>query len=284
MNVNATTILWIIGAILQAVSLPLLGKGSDAQELTASLLCLVGSIVLVIGTGRLARSLGLSAWFGIAGVLNILGVLPFLLAKPSDTNTKIPSGAAPPAYAGILSRALAFLIDLLILAPFTYIGFRAIEKANLVQYLFSFLAFVLYKPLMEAKQGGTIGKQLCKIRVQDAYGHNLSLKAAYLRFYPLLLHSALNVAMCVMLFDNPFFTESATAESRSWAMHGNPFYRLKLLAALLAWVDVLFIFVFWSKKQTLHDLMAGSFCVQTNVRASGSDDDERTAPGTAQAS
>lgn len=186
---------------------------------------------------------------------------------------------SPPRYAGFWIRALALLIDMLIMAPFAFLGFKAVQQHNIVLYFISFLAFPLYKPLMEAKQGGTIGKQICKIRVQDENGENLTVKAAYIRFAPLFLHSVLNLAMCYMLFDNPFFTGDVTPEHRSWVMRKNPFYWLKQIAALLAFVDYLFIFVFRERKRTIHDIMAKSFCVRTNVRTTASTTTNEPAAG-----
>ena len=262
------TTIWISGAVAQAASFPLLGSGPDVQELTGLVLFLGGSVALVIGTRSLARTHGLSGWIGLIGVLNILGVLPFILAEPSPPSDEDVAAPGPASYAGFWIRTLAFLIDALVMAPFVYIGVKAVQQANIVQYFISFLALPLYKPLMEAKQGGTIGKQICKIRVQNANGENLSVKAAYIRFYPLLLHGILNLMMCYMLFDNPFFTGNVTSEHRSWVMRQNPFYWLKQVAALFAVADILFIFVFRKRKRTLHDLMAKSFCVRTNVRTS----------------
>ena len=69
-----------------------------------------------------------------------------------------------------------------------------------------------------------------------------------------------------MLFDKPFFTGNVTSEHRSWVMRQNPFYWLKQVAALFAVADIIFIFVFRKRKRTLHDLMAKSFCVRTNIR------------------
>jgi uncharacterized RDD family membrane protein YckC len=265
-----TTTIWVSGAAAQAASFPLLASGPDVQELTGLVLFLAGSVALVIGTRALARAHGLSGWLGLIGVLNILGVLPFLLAEPSPPVLDPTAVPESPSYAGFWIRMLAFLIDGLVMAPFVYIGIKAVQQANIFQYFVSFLSLPLYKPLMEAKQGGTIGKQICKIRVQDANGENLSVKAAYVRFYPLLLHSVLSLLMCYMLFNNPFFTGNVTPEHRSWVMRQNPFYWLKQAAALFAVADILFIFVFRRRKRTLHDLMARSFCVKINIRATAS--------------
>ena len=191
-----TTTIWVSGAVAQAASFPFLGSGPDVQELTGLVLFLAGSFALVVGTRSLARSHGLSGWLGLMGVLNILGVLPFLLAEPSTPVREPTPAPESPSYAGFWIRTLAFLIDGLVMAPFIYIGIKSVQQANIFLYFISFLAMPLYKPLMEAKQGGTIGKQICKIRVQDAKGENLSVKAAYVRFYPLLLHSVLNLLMC----------------------------------------------------------------------------------------
>lgn len=113
-----------------------------------------------------------------------------------------------PNYAGFGVRLAAYLIDLVALAliraaisllfsvPFMSTGWGILWFGN----LFGFLYFVF----LEAGSGqATIGKQVMKIKVVDAYGQRMTLSKSFIRNLSKILSSLiLLIGFLLILFDD----------------------------------------------------------------------------------
>ena len=83
---------------------------------------------------------------------------------------------APIAYGSLGRRALAFLLDALILAiPMAMVN-------NILPVVGTIVVWFFYAPILEASDlRATIGKHLCGIQVTDENGRRISLRASLMR-------------------------------------------------------------------------------------------------------
>lgn len=171
----------------------------------------------------------------------------------------------PKVYAGFWIRALALAIDILILFPLVFIIEDAYENYDFVLLLVGILPLTFYKPLLEWRFGATIGKMLCRIRVEDKEANRLKLESAIIRSSPILLSRLCEIILDYQLFNNANYI-NADYEQSMQIVYSHPMNSLANLISIFMIIDILFIFVFRAQKRTLHDLMAGSYCVRTNVQ------------------
>ena len=168
-------------------------------------------------------------------------------------------GYARPA--GFWIRVGAYIVDGLIFIPILILAFwnRFSLKSTGVLVLVAVPGF-LYKPLMEAFFGATLGKMSVGIKVIDAQGKKLSLFCAYIRSFPFLMASGVNLASEVILFSTPQF-QAATSFMEISQVRPETFLNLvSPLVSLLVLIDCVVV-AFTFRKRALHDMLAESFCV-----------------------
>jgi uncharacterized RDD family membrane protein YckC len=119
---------------------------------------------------------------------------------------------------------------------------------------------LLYKPLMEAFCGATLGKLACGIRVIDGKGAKLSLFYAYVRAFPFLLSTGAGLAGQVVLFSLPAFQEATSMAELGQTNSGAFWNAVGLVVNLLILVDCV-VAAFTFRKRALHDMLAESYCV-----------------------
>lgn len=167
-----------------------------------------------------------------------------------------------PAPAGFWIRVLASLVDGLIFIPIvTLINYNLTSIKSLVLMLILTIPSLIYKPLMEARFGGTVGKMVMRIKVIDFNGMNISLFRAYLRFLPQLLPLIVGLVWNYYLFSSPEFTSAKT----SFQLEN---IRSQLIALkwisnvcnIVALIDVLAL-IRSRHKRAIHDYLANSYCV-----------------------
>jgi uncharacterized RDD family membrane protein YckC len=124
-------------------------------------------------------------------------VLPFRapLLDPATASRLAPSPATMP-FAGFWIRALASIVDVLILSGITLgismatgqgfeeaMGLDGSEwtRRDTITFAVENLFGTIYEALMVARFGGTLGKLICRIRVVTAQGARLSYGHAFLR-------------------------------------------------------------------------------------------------------
>jgi len=113
---------------------------------------------------------------------------------------------------------------------------------------------------MEALFGATFGKIVCGITVVDGSGKKISLGAAYLRFVPMFLCSAVSLISCVMLFFLPEFAQVDDLIKLAPLQAKVSLSPLPTLLGLFFLADVVAA-AFTARKRAIHDFMAQSFCL-----------------------
>ncbi len=163
--------------------------------------------------------------------------------------------------AGFWIRAGAYIIDILIFIPIMILSFwnTFSLKSTVVLILIS-LPGLIYKPFMESFFGATLGKMSCKIKVIDANGKKLSLFNAYIRFFPFLLSTGVNLAGQLILFSSPQFQSAKSMMELSQAQQGSSLAVIIYPVTALVLIDCIVV-AFTFRKRALHDMMAESFCV-----------------------
>jgi uncharacterized RDD family membrane protein YckC len=124
---------------------------------------------------------------------------------------------------------------------------------------------VVYKPLMEGCIGATVGKLACGVRVTDRQYGRIGVGAAYLRFAPLLLQSAVGIAAIAGAFSAPEFRMvSGFLGLGLIVTWGGPKDPAGVLLNAVILIDCAAA-AFTSRKRALHDLLAGTVCVRRSA-------------------
>jgi len=201
-------------------------------------------------------------FFGIPGaLLTFFGYRAIKRGRSAQRQNGRLTEAVHPEPAGFWIRVLATLIDVLVLSPVGALSFINLLYVKSLLLLFVLqLPWLLYKPLMEALYGATLGKMALKIRVIDTHGNNLTLSKAYIRFLLFLAPVVVSFAALLSLFLNPGFEGASSFEEIYELTLGNPLYSLSSIAGWVVLIDVVVV-AFTRRKRAIHDMMAGSFCV-----------------------
>lgn len=163
--------------------------------------------------------------------------------------------------AGFWIRAGAYIIDILIFLPIGILGYwNMVSLKSTVLLVLMNLPGLIYKPFMESFFGATLGKMSCKIKVIDDNGKKLSLFSAYLRFFPFLLSTGVNLAGQLILFLSPQFKSAKSMLEISQAQQESSLAVIIYPVSILVLVECIFA-AFTFRKRALHDMMAESFCV-----------------------
>ncbi len=166
-----------------------------------------------------------------------------------------------PQPAGFWIRVCAHIIDGVIFIPlviFSFLNFFFIK--NMILLIFLSVPGLIYKPFMESFYGATLGKMVCGIKVIDGNGLRLTLETAYLRFLPFLLSSLISIISSIILYSTPEFESVKTLEEIGQLQQIGPMDIVGYLASFFLMADCI-VAAFTYRKQALHDMMAGSYCV-----------------------
>lgn len=170
----------------------------------------------------------------------------------------VPGYARP---AGFWIRVGASIVDGLIFIPIGILGFwNMLSFKSTVVLVLANLPHFLYKPFMESFFGATVGKMACGIKVIDAEGKKLSLFNAYVRAFPFLLSSAVNLAGAMILYSSPQFQEATSMVQIGQAPSQKFLQMVNYAVGLLVLIDCVVV-AFSFRKRALHDMLAESYCV-----------------------
>lgn len=121
-----------------------------------------------------------------------------IISTENKTNEKVE-------YATFLSRAGAYILDVIIVGAFT-IMINAINIANFksfIIYLLVALVAIFYKPFMESNYGATFGKMTFKLKVTDHDYNQIDFQQSLLRSIILIFPAILFVPIYYLAFNNP---------------------------------------------------------------------------------
>lgn len=176
-------------------------------------------------------------------------------------------------YASFVDRAGAMIIDMIILIPIGFISFFFMDNnKNFELYtIFPFLLFhIWYWIYLVKRYGGTPGKLIMKIKITKLDYSNVGYKEAILRDCVLLLCETLSTVGKIFIFlnlSNEVYlamseTERFIYQSEnmpSWASWLDLFYTIWIFSELI-------IMLTNKKRRALHDFMAGTVVIKTNVK------------------
>jgi len=163
--------------------------------------------------------------------------------------------------AGFWIRVGAYIIDGLIFIPIVILSiWNLYSLKNTVVLVLASLPGLIYKPFMESFFGATLGKMACGIKVIDDNGNKLSLFGAYVRFFPFLLLTGINLAGQLILFLSPQFQSATSFVEIGQAQQGNFLAPISTVVNVLMLIECVFA-AFTLRKRALHDMLAESFCV-----------------------
>ncbi|UCD50025.1 MAG: RDD family protein [Phycisphaerales bacterium] len=163
--------------------------------------------------------------------------------------------------AGFWIRVGASIIDWLVFIPIMILFFwNMFSLRNTALLILISVPGFLYKPFMEAFCGATLGKMSCGIKVVDAEGKKLSLFSAYIRAFPFLMSSGVELGRQLILFSSEQFQEATSWIEASQVRTETFLDYVGPLVNLLILIDCVLV-VFTFRKQALHDMLAESYCV-----------------------
>ena len=163
-------------------------------------------------------------------------------------------------YRTFLPRLVALLIDSFIMLPLSVLDdwFRQAEFSRLFFYVWiplSSLVFPVYMILMHGFYGQTLGKMWMNVKVLDAVAEEpIKFKQAILRESPQLIFNVGAIYLGIS-----FLGENPEAENVKSA-----YGVFAALASVWGLADIL-TFLFNDKRRALHDFLAGTVVVKTNV-------------------
>ena len=179
-------------------------------------------------------------------------------------NNLLKNDTNQPKWAGFWIRVGATLIDILVYLPLIGLNMYNLYVLKSLPLQLIITAIMLaYKPFMEYKYGATLGKMAVKIKVVNSNLESISLGQSIIRYSPWLLGQVFSIIGTVLLFQHSDF-EIASGMMEMGLLQQeviSPIYNYISSAVLLISVVVV---AFQAKKQGLHDLLAGTYCIYTN--------------------
>lgn len=164
-------------------------------------------------------------------------------------------------YASFVQRFYAFLIDCFVFLPINlWSQHNLFYTKSLAIASFIVLIWCVYKPLMDWKFGGSIGKLVMKIRVVNEVGKGITLNQAFLRFAPYFAVSLSSLLAIYMLFNAPNFDKIVDLQTAQEFESSSSSGLGVILAYFMYLFSVSSIFL-EEKKQAAHDKIAHCYCV-----------------------
>lgn len=167
-------------------------------------------------------------------------------------------------YQTISSRFVALIVDCIVLFPLmaagSYLTYFIGTSAVIIFAVNALLGLisVFYYILMHALFGQTLGKMLVKIKVLDISEAPLNLGQAAIRSLPQLIPVIIAIG-----FENP---GGLSGNSSQWDAQLTEAMNFLLTISILIWTVLnIIIAVSGEKHRALHDYMAGTIVVKTNV-------------------
>lgn len=165
-------------------------------------------------------------------------------------------------------------IDACVLWPVSFVvtALLSLELADTIQavlFVTEEVALITYTVLMHAKYGQTVGKMGCKVRVVDFK------KERAITPRQALLREGVPIAVVVPLFIYGLYMMHAGTEQRVGLVKNGAFWLISLVP-LVWFVAEVVTMLTNEKRRALHDLIAGTVVIRTNLASSKSAVDETT--------
>ena len=165
-------------------------------------------------------------------------------------------------YAGFGPRLGAMLIDALILAPLTVLGFyNSINFKSLPLMLVISFASFLYKPYLEWKRSATFGKTAVGIKVVNYSMENIDLNQAIARYFPWVISFMISFIMSITLYLSPGFNDVSDFIELNTLLQKSPLNTINSIYSVIFLILVGSL-IADAKKQGVHDKYAQTYCIK----------------------
>ena len=163
-------------------------------------------------------------------------------------------------YQTFFPRFVALLIDIFIMLPIGILDdwFRQAEFPPRFFYIWipvSLLVAPVYIILMHAFYGQTLGKMAMNVKVLDISEEPIKFNQAVRREAPQLVFNGAMIYFLIAFFPQTFQAGNVKP----------PFSIFMTLSGVWGFADIL-TFLFNAKRRALHDFLAGTIVVKTNVQ------------------
>ena len=167
-------------------------------------------------------------------------------------------------YASFGARLGASLLDMLIIIiPIGGLMYFGYANKNLMLLLMGTVLGMFYKPVMEGIWSATLGKMIVGISMVDSDLERIDLTQSFLKNGIYIISSLISLLSMFWLGGQDAFKESEGAMEAMMAGQGNPYEMISLGWQLVVLVSC-FAMLGSSFKQTLHDRLANTFCVNNS--------------------
>jgi len=158
-------------------------------------------------------------------------------------------------------RVAANILDSLVIMPILSLGiYNMMTWKNLPLYLVLQLAALVYKPLMEAEYGATLGKMITKIKVVTTDYKDISLHQSLNRYVFYFANSFMGLIGGFMFFLEEDFASITSLNEINELQAKINTSDINSFLVLLIFVSCIFCLVD-PMKQTLHDKVAKTYVV-----------------------
>jgi uncharacterized RDD family membrane protein YckC len=170
-------------------------------------------------------------------------------------------------YASFKQRALALLLDGLILSPLAVIDW--FNKTGWKSPMLLFIVFavgLVYKPFLEFKKGATIGKQAMNILVVNNSGSQLSVQQAVLRNIFDIAFRTFTFIATLIIYSSAGFSSIITNNDyilfQQTIINFNPYIIFYMLIVIIEIILVLSD----KARRSLHDRIGNTYVVKSGMR------------------
>jgi uncharacterized RDD family membrane protein YckC len=168
-------------------------------------------------------------------------------------------------YANFGARFGAALLDFfIIIIPLGALMYFGYANRNVMLLLMGTVMGMLYKPVMEGVWSATLGKMIVGITMVDADMQKLDLTQSFLKNGIYIISSLISLLSMIWVGGQDAFKESEGFMEALTAGQGNPYEMISMGWSVLILVSC-FAMLGSSLKQTLHDRLANTFCVNNST-------------------
>ena len=165
-------------------------------------------------------------------------------------------------YQTFTPRLFALIIDVLIFLPLNLLDSFFMKEASSLPVLLSLwllvfnMAYPVYVILMHGFFGQTLGKMALKVKVVDTFEKPITFHHSILRELPSL---AFNFSLMFFAMSQSF----NPVENSGFASSAG--YNTIIILVLVWSIADIAVFLFNDKRRSLHDFIAGTIVIRTNV-------------------
>lgn len=160
-------------------------------------------------------------------------------------------------------RVAASILDSIILSPILFlITKNSMEYRSFELFLVLISLYSFYKPLMEYRFGGTLGKMIMKIKVVDKDNNKMTLNQSFIRwlhYFPNFIFTITGTYKLYTLLGNMQF--ESIPEFLDWQIQNSNPSVLESYAPVLIVFFAAFVLTDRVNKRGLHDVIAKTYVI-----------------------